>query len=285
MKNTWLMAVVALLVLSAAACKKENKAEQLAALDNAYQSGVLTKAEYDAKRLALVGPAAPPPAAANTPPAPADAVQPSAAPAPPKAAPRKLAPGAARSQAATERPVPAPAVPPESTPASPNASQPPPVTEPPAAPTAQVREPSAAQTRPAPPTSAAGEAEGEPQPLAGCEDAEYQSGKVKGARRRFYPAPMDSVRRAAGAALRSLDFTIHREGGNEMEASKRRHISAIVGAGGERLILRFEKSQQGNQAGTMVTGETKKSLVGRVAQKSWTNAVLAQIACHLRARR
>ena len=68
MKNAWLMAVVALLVWNAAGCKKENKAEQLAALDNAYQSGVLTKGEYDAKRLALLGPPPAPAAAPVTPP-------------------------------------------------------------------------------------------------------------------------------------------------------------------------------------------------------------------------
>src|ERR1022692_4385872 len=104
MKNTWLLAVVAWLVLSAAACKKENKAEQLAALDGAYQAGVRSKAEYDAKRLALMGPppaatpAAPPqkpPAAA--PPAPAveapPAAAPPAAPVRPKPEPHKPAAG------------------------------------------------------------------------------------------------------------------------------------------------------------------------------------------------
>jgi hypothetical protein len=293
MKNAWLMAVVALLVWNAAGCKKENKAEQLAALDNAYQSGVLTKGEYDAKRLALLGPPPAPAAAPVTPPVPAGAVEASGAPAPPPAAApalpkqeaHKAAPVVTQTQAAARPPIPSPAAPPERTPAPANASQPPPVTQPPAPPPAKALEPPAAQTRPAPQTSAAGEAESEPQPLAGCADAEYQSGKVKGARQRFYPAPMDAVKRAAGAALRSLDFTIHRDAGNEMEASKRKHISAIVGAGGERLTLRFEKVQHGNQAGTLVTGETRKSFVGRVAQKSWTNAVLAQIACHLRSRR
>jgi len=53
------------------------------------------------------------------------------------------------------------------------------------------------------------------------------------------------VKRAAGEALRSLDFNLHKDSRNEMEASKRRHISAIVGAGGERLILHFKKAQQG----------------------------------------
>jgi hypothetical protein len=116
-------------------------------------------------------------------------------------------------------------------------------------------------------------------------DAEYDSSTVTGARQRFYPAPLDSVMAAARAALHSLDFNIHKDTGTEMEASKQRHLSAVVGAGGERLILHFEKSRQGDRPGTLVTGETKKNFVGRVTQKSWTNAILAQIACHLAARR
>ncbi len=121
--------------------------------------------------------------------------------------------------------------------------------------------------------------------MAGCDDAEYRSGKVKGAKQRFYPASPEEVKKAAREALARLDFNLHKDAGNEMEASKRRHIGVVVGAGGERLLLHFEKSHEGNQTGTMVTGETKKSLIGRLAQKSWTNAILAQIACHLRAGR
>ena len=285
MKNIWLMPVAALLVVSAA-CRKDNKAEQLAALENAYRSGVLTEGEYNAKRLALMGPApakptapmaAPvpaPPVANPVPPAPrspsSDTVAaPSQLPAPPPPQPApQPAPGQTPPHAATgAAPVPQP---PRATPPLPPAHP----------------EPPAVETRPTPQTGAAeSEPEPEPQPLAGCEDAEYRSGNVKGARQRFYPAPIDSVKRAAGAALLSLDFNIHRDAGNEMEASKRRHIGAIVGAGGERLILHFAEAQQGGHAGTLVTGETRKSFVGRMAQKSWTNAVLAQIACHLRERR
>ena len=79
--------------------------------------------------------------------------------------------------------------------------------------------------------------------------------------------------------------TIHRDSGHEMEASKRKHLSAVVGAGGERLILHFASSRKGGRGGTQVTGETKKSIVGRLSQKSWTAAVLAQIACNLRSGR
>ena len=116
-------------------------------------------------------------------------------------------------------------------------------------------------------------------------DAEYDSSTVIGAQQRFYPAPLASVMAAARAALHSLDFNIHKDTGTEMEASKQRYLSAVVGAGGERLILHLEKSRQGDRPGTLVTGETKRNVVGRVTQKSWTNAVLAQIACHLRERR
>ena len=121
--------------------------------------------------------------------------------------------------------------------------------------------------------------------MAGCSDIAYRSGDVKGARQRFFPAPVAAVKKAAREAMGTLDFNIHDDSGNEMEASRRRHIGAVVGAGGERLLLRFENSHQGNETGTLVTAETKKSLVGRLAQKSWTNAVLAQIGCHLRAGR
>jgi hypothetical protein len=288
MKNTWLLAVVAWLVLSAAACKKENKAEQLAALDGAYQAGVLSKEEYDAKRLALMGP---PPAAPVTPAPAANPTAPAAnstAPPqnPPAAAPPapavEASPPAAPPPTAPERPKPMPrkpaavvtqsrAIPPERTQAPPATAQPVPATPPPA------------RAIPAPQPAATGEAE--PQPLAGCVDTEYDSSTVTGARQRFYAAPLNAVVAAARTALRSLDFNIHKDTGTGMEASKQRHLSAVVGAGGERLILHFEKSRQGDRPGTLVTGETKKNFVGRVTQKSWTNAILAQIACHLAARR
>jgi hypothetical protein len=94
--------------------------------------------------------------------------------------------------------------------------------------------------------------------------------------------PPAAVRRAAASALRTLDFTIHKDSNNEIEASKKRHIGVLIGAGGEKVILQFKTSRQGGLEGTLVTGETKKSFVGRVAQKSWTTAVLAQTACVLR---
>jgi hypothetical protein len=164
-------------------------------------------------------------------------------------------------------PPPAPALesntPPDSAPVNTPSSNPPAPVNPPAATRAEADDP-------------------EPAPLAGCEDAEYKSDKVKGQRTRFFPAPVSAVRKAALQALKNLDFNIHRDATNEMEASKRRHIGVVVGAGGERLVLRFDAVQRDNQIGTRVTAETRKSTFGRLAQKSWTSAVLAQIACNLR---
>lgn len=90
------------------------------------------------------------------------------------------------------------------------------------------------------------------------------------------------MKQAAEAALATLDFTIHQDNGNQIEASKNRHIGVLVGAGGERETLQFEPATENGQSGTRVTGATKKSFMGRLAQKSWTAAVLAQTACNLR---
>jgi len=68
---------------------------RLAALDDAYKSGVLTKAEYDAKRAALLGPAAPA-APAPAPPAPAAYAPTPPAPAAPAPGPATPAPAAPR---------------------------------------------------------------------------------------------------------------------------------------------------------------------------------------------
>lgn len=236
------MVFLAAALLATTACNRTNKSEQLAALDSAYQSGLLTKDEYDAKRLALTA-RAPAPVATQ---APAPTPAPVASPAPAAAPPPKVIPPPAQ---------PAPISPP------PRASTPLPVS--------------------AAPRGDAAAKEPEPAPLAACDDAEYRSGGQKGAEDRFFAAPPEVVRHAAVSVLGSLDFTIHKNSSNEIEASKKRHIGAIVGAGGERVILTFRKTERGGQSGTRVRGETRKSFVGRVTQKTWTDAVLSQIACKL----
>jgi hypothetical protein len=162
-------------------------------------------------------------------------------------------------------------------------------TPPPPAPTPQApdvpKEATAPPVRPTRPPSVPArnqEPDTEPAPTAGCEES--SGDREKGVQERFYPAPVDAVKKAAEAALEKLDFTIHKDTSRDIEATKRRHIGALVGAGGERMLLRFEKARRGNQTGTLVQGETRKNLVGRLAQKSWTNAVLAQIGCQLRIR-
>ncbi len=251
--------------------------EQLAALDEAYKSGVFTKEEYDAKKAAIVAAsaasatpatsAAPPVSSTQAPPPDSSGSTPiaSAEPAPVPAFPEPSLPP----QAA---PVPQPAPPPQ--------PQPAPVKTPPAPkPTtvARAASPTTSQAKISQPE----QTEPEPAPSRQCEDAEYKAHK-NGPQERFFPAPVARVKKAVLSALTNLDFTVHKDSGDEIEASKNRHIGVVVGAGGEREILHFEAAKQGGQSGTLVTGETKKSVVGRLAQKSWTGAVLAETACTLR---
>ena len=264
MKRSWCLAAAACAALTPAACRRDNRAEQLAALDSAYQAGVISQAEYQAKRQQLTGAASPQPAT----PAPAPAATPTTTPAPPAAAtepkpsPVSEAVSPSKKLAAAKMPAERPA---------PHAAEPAP--QPPLS------------TPAPPPRNGRPETVAEPKPAPGCEETESASGKVKGTKQRFYPAAPEAVRKAARAALAGLDFEIHKDDAGKMEASKRRRLGAIVGAGGERVILQFEHSRKGAQQGTLVTAETKKSFTGRLAQKSWTDAVLLQIGCHLRGTR
>jgi len=277
MRKTTLIALVAALLISVAACHKDKKTEQLAALDEAYKSGVLTREEYNARKQAITaqpnapGAAVPAQPDAAAPPAPA---QTGAPPAPDGAMPSAPATSAAPPAPEQTQGVPAPHGATPSAPATSAAPPPAPAGHVPPAPAA----PPPVSTR----TDGAGREEPEPAPLGGCEDAESQAGGAKGVQVRFFPAPVEAVRKAAELALKNLDFIIHVDAAHQMEASKRRHLSAVVGGGGEKLYLRFESAQKGGQNGTRVTGETRKSIVGILAQKSWTSAVLAQIACNLR---
>jgi hypothetical protein len=251
MKNTLQIVLAVALLLNAAACHKDNKEAQLKALDNAYKAGVFTKEEYDAKKQAVMGT----PAASVT----APPEQTTSPPAPASASARTAQPAQTAAQGSVSSPALAPA---PQMPASP----------------APLQRPALAVAR------AAESEKPEPGSSAGCLDAESRSGGSNGVQERFFPVSEEAVRKAAATAFANLDFIIHRDAGHEMEASKRRHLSAVVGGGAERLILNFSRVQRGGQSGTRVLGETKKSIVGRLAQKSWTSAVLAQIACNLRAR-
>jgi len=285
------IALAALLIV-AAACHKNSKEAQLKALDEAYKSGVFTKDEYDAKKQALVGtptPAPAPPAAAAAP-APADATPSAPAPDqnPPAAAlpdpSATLPPPDSAPPAASAPPVAAPpaSAPPAAAPparrrrgAAPDQTLPPPA---PAQPAPAYSPPAAPQAAPATP-SAPASGEPEPAPLKGCPDAGTRAGGPSGAQERFFPASEDAVRAAALQAFANLDFTVHDSAAHQMEASKKGR------AGTERVILRFESTSSNGQDGTKVVGETKRGIMGRVTQKPWTGAVLAQIECNLRGRR
>ncbi|HEX3876899.1 MAG TPA: hypothetical protein VHW24_07935 [Bryobacteraceae bacterium] len=281
-----LVAAIAALLVGSAGCGK-SKAQKLAALDDAYRAGVFTRQEYDAKRAALLGSApapAPPQSATATvsvpqplaappqaPPVSPATATPSASPAeqPAKAAPPTIAKGPVKTPKPSPMgPPPTKAAPEPAIPSAPPATAAPPVTEaqPPATPPVET------PTRPA-------DAEPPPAPVAGCENGEFRAGREGGVRERFYAAPVASVRRSAEAALKNLDFSIHKNSRDEIEASRGKHLGSLIGSGGDRLVLRFDKSERGGHSGTLVTGETKKRLLGK--SENWTDAVLAQIACEL----
>lgn len=245
--NRFLMLVLAGIFIAATACNKApNKAEQLSALDDAYRVGLLTKDEYDAKRLALTG-------------TPTTAATLTASETP-----------TAQGSAPVPLPLPVPAAPPNAI-ASPAET----------APSLSPAEPAASSLASSKPAPAAHANRPEPTPTVGCEAAEYKSGGQKGADERFFAAPPETVRRAAISALNNLDFNVHKNSKDEIEASKKRHFGAIVGAGGERVILTLQNTKRAGQAGTRVIGETKKNFVGHIAQKTWTDAVFAEMACKL----
>jgi hypothetical protein len=249
------IALLTVLLLAASACHRVDKNEQLAALDEAYKAGLLTKDEYGVKKLAITGvPTSSVPAAAPAPSTLPASSEPVAAPVPATEPKAQRATSAPRAHALV------------STGTS-------------AAPTASSTSPAEAlpkESSPPPNLHA-----NEPAPLPGCEDAQYKSGGQKGTEERFFAAPPDTVRNAALSALDSLDFRIHKKSDGEIEASRKRHLGAIVGAGGERVVLTFEVSKRGSTSGTRVTGRTKKHIVGYMAQKTWTDAVLAETACKL----
>jgi len=121
---------------------------------------------------------------------------------------------------------------------------------------------------------------GEPSPLPGCED-QVRSGGPKGKQERFFPMPLATVKQAAIEAVQSLEFEVKKNTDNSLEARKARHMGVFVGSGGEKVRLEFREAEQDGQKGTMVTGETKKNMVGIAGQKTWTSAVLAQTNCVL----
>ncbi|MBZ5624924.1 MAG: hypothetical protein LAQ69_40410 [Acidobacteriia bacterium] len=294
--RAWSIGLAVLLTVCGTACNKNKKAEHLAALDSGYQSGLLTKEEYEARRAAVLANAAPP-AAASGPAAPASPA--STGPAPVVSEPATVAP--ATPAPATPSPVaPAPVTPVPLAPAgatNPSVEPAPTPASLPGRPGARARsapatsarnatDPGTPKPRPVQPGAAQGrsadEDTPEPAPLAGCQDAGTKPGKEKGKQERFFPMPVAVVKDAAIRALTALEFKVNQDSGREIEASRKHHVGVLIGSGGERMLLRFEEAEEGHQRGTRVIGETKKGFLMRASQKSWTNAVLAQTGCMLR---
>jgi len=277
-------AIAAVVIASTVACNRTSKSGPEAALDRAYQAGIITKSEYEAKRAALL-------AAAPAPAVPAPTATPAPAPqavTAPEAETRAALPAAVSAPATAGAPVPAkhgsrpaPADRPAQVKMAPVPTPEPVahVPEPPSPPA----NPPAARPVPASPAPAVHEEEvrdAAPATSTGCTETEIRPGKEKGKQERFYAAPAPRVRSAVLKALKELEFNIHKSTDSEIEASKKRHIG-FVGSGGERMTLTLEEVSEGSRRGTRVIGETKKGFVMRAGQKSWTNAVLDQTACVL----
>jgi len=267
MKKTWMLTAVTVVLIGGVACNRvpvqqaANPAET--ALDRAYRNGVLSQDEYLAKKAALAAPV-PAPVAVPMAPAPLPAPAPVVIPAPihvAAARPAKPLP----SKAAAPAPAPAPA--PVTTPAAPPIPEP--ISPAPAPVPVPVAAPAPVREEPA----TAGPAV--------CADNGIRPGKEKGLQERFFALPPDQVRPALLKALADMDFNIHRAGATEIEASHKRHIG-LIGKGGEKVTFYFEPATENGRRGTRVSGETKKNIVMRVGQKSWTNAVLEQAACTLK---
>jgi len=276
MYRTGTIFIVAALLMSAGCNRETKQSDPSAALENAYKSGLLTKEEYEAKKLAMAGKTleslpAPAPAAEPTPAQPVETkpevktavTRPAVAKPEPK--PRQAA---AQKQAG---PFEQAVANPNSTPAASALPAPPPPVEPP--PAAAPPPPPAPAEKPAPSVAKAVA----PAKTHGCDDADAKPDSDNDTKERTFAASQETVRRAALEAFAALDFQIQKNTSAVLDAKKKRHLGAIVGAGGEHVVLSMEKSGQG----TKVTAKTVKSIAGRLAQKNWTNAVLAQLACRL----
>jgi len=143
--------------------------------------------------------------------------------------------------------------------------------------------PAAATPAPTPPAPSAtqpgakattAEEEEEPATTAGCTDPGLKSRKPGAQEVRFFPMPEDRVKAALMAALKTLKFTIHKDQGDDIEASRKREV---VMSEGETLHL--EAATENGKAGTRVTAATRKK---KATQKSWSAAILAQTACNLK---
>ncbi|MFI5175515.1 MAG: hypothetical protein ACHQKY_11695 [Terriglobia bacterium] len=124
---------------------------------------------------------------------------------------------------------------------------------------------------------------GQPTGSLDCKNLEVKAGKEKGIQERFFAYPMDKVKAALIDGMKAIEFEVKKDDGKTIEASHKRHMGMFAGSGGENLVAQLVEAKEGEVAGTKVTAETKKGFVGRAGQKSWSNAVLDQAECILKA--
>jgi hypothetical protein len=115
-----------------------------------------------------------------------------------------------------------------------------------------------------------------------CGDKEIKPGSEKGKQERFFAFSPDKVKVAITDAMKSLEFDIKKDKDNQLEGQRKRHMGVFVGSGGEKLEVQFGEAEEAGTRGTRVTAETKKTLMGRVGQKSWAAAVLDEAECNLK---
>jgi len=119
----------------------------------------------------------------------------------------------------------------------------------------------------------------EPAPLPGCESKQKSGGENE--QTRFFAGPLPAVKQALAGALASFEFKVDKDKADLIEAHRPHHVGVMVGSGGEKMVLHLKETEQDGKQGIQVTGETVKTMVGRMGQKSWTNALLDQTSCNL----
>ena len=119
----------------------------------------------------------------------------------------------------------------------------------------------------------------EPAPLPGCASTQKSGGANE--QSRFFAGPLPAARQALSGALAAFGFKVDKDKADLVEAHRPHHVGVVAGSGGEKLVLHLKETEQDGKKGIQVTGETVKTMVGRMGQKTWTNAVLDQAACNL----
>jgi hypothetical protein len=119
----------------------------------------------------------------------------------------------------------------------------------------------------------------EPVASAGCESKQKSGGENE--QTRFFAGMLPSVKQALTGALTAFEFKVDKDKADLIEGHRPHHVGVVTGSGGEKIVLHFKETEQEGKKGVQVTAETVKTMVGRLGQKSWTNAVLDQISCNL----